>query len=91
MKVLLAILAAFIATTTANASDPWKFVDTGSSDVHIIAATDTDTAGDTSAASLPASRTSCPVDYVVFGYTANRLLYRWRLATKFRRRARAIA
>jgi hypothetical protein len=56
MKVLLAILAAFIATTTANAGDPSKFVDTGSSDVHIIAAMDTDTAGDTTVAMLPASR-----------------------------------
>lgn len=56
MTVLLAILAAFIATTTADAGHPWNFVDAASSDAHIIAVTDTDTADDTTAASRPASR-----------------------------------
>lgn len=54
MKVMLAILAAFIATTTADADDLWNAVDAGSSDVRIIAAADR--AGDTTAASRPAGR-----------------------------------
>jgi hypothetical protein len=32
----------FLATTTADASDPRNFVDTGLSDVHSFAATETD-------------------------------------------------
>ncbi|MDH2403174.1 heparin lyase I family protein [Bradyrhizobium sp. SSUT18] len=60
MKVLLTVLAAFIATTTADASDPWKFVGAGPSDVHSFAATGTDAAGDMIEATRPASRTVVP-------------------------------
>jgi hypothetical protein len=50
----------FLATTTADAGDPWNFVDTGLSDVHSFAATDTDTAGNTSVAPRPAGSTVAP-------------------------------
>jgi hypothetical protein len=72
MKVLLTILVAagssvsiyqgltFVATTTADASDSWNFMGAGLSDVHSFAVADTGTAGNTIAASRPASRTVAP-------------------------------
>ncbi|WP_024516067.1 heparin lyase I family protein [Bradyrhizobium sp. Tv2a-2] len=50
----------FLATTTADAGDRWNFVETGLSDVHSFAATDTDTAGNTSVEPRPADSTVAP-------------------------------
>jgi hypothetical protein len=57
MKAFLTILAAFIATTTADAGDSWNLAGAGLSGARGFAATDTDKAGDAIAASPLADRT----------------------------------